>query len=92
MDILPDSRVSVWDYRDGLIRTAIVLRRYGYRFMHNWNVCYDDYGNKFGETENWAYPDVVDVRFEHDGRESNGHFTDGIRLLTARTSSAGSEG
>ena len=27
----------------------------------------------------WNYPDLVDVRFDHDGRESRCHFTDYIR-------------
>ena len=27
------------------------------------------------------YPDLIDVRFDHDGRESKGHFTERIRKL-----------
>lgn len=44
------------------IRRAVVLRRYGKRSEH------------FG----WTDGDLIDVRFDHDGRESRGHFTDAI--------------
>jgi hypothetical protein len=36
---------------------------------------------RYGEPKVWLYPDLVDVRFDHDGRESHGHFTRGVEML-----------
>lgn len=48
------------------VRPAVVLRRYGFRSEYN---------------RAWVYPDVVDLRFDHDGRESHGHFIEGVKEL-----------
>lgn len=71
--IQPGSRVLVYDARDFkndrdtpvsmLMRPATVLRRYGYTSPLGLG----------------RYPDVVDVRFDHDGRESRRHFTHLVR-------------
>jgi hypothetical protein len=85
-NILPGDKVKVFDsrlFRDDkatplalTMQEATVLRRYGYKVIYVGDVCYDDLGNRFGEPQTWLYPDVIDVRFHHDGRESRGHFTD----------------
>ena len=68
-----DPRLSVDDVKTPLTTTmqpATVLRRYGYKTK-------PDFMTETG----WTYPDVVDVRFDHDGRESRGHFTYGVEVI-----------
>ena len=76
VSIWPGTRVLVFDtrlYRDDrstplaqTMQPATVLKRYGYRSRHN---------------PSWTHPDVVDVRFDRDGRESCGHFTSYVRVI-----------
>ena len=91
--ILPGSRVMVFDpclFVDDIktpsthtIRPATVICRYGERVTYSHNVCYDDFGNQFGEPEEWEYPDLIDVVFDHAlGRISHGHFTNGVSEMT----------
>ena len=89
-NILPGCRVMVFDtslYVDDIktppsmtIRKATVIRRYGYKFIYLGNISYDDFGGKFGEPEEWLYPDCVDVVFDWSQKESKGHFTTGIQM------------
>ncbi len=75
MEILPGTRVRVFDYtlfKDDkstplsmTVKPGIVVKRYGYK-------------NSFG----WIYPDLVDIKFDHrPERISKGHFTDRIKIL-----------
>ena len=89
--ILPGSRVMVFDpslYVDDVktplsqtIQPATVTRRYSMKTTSYNNVSYDDCGVSYGEPDVWKYPDLVDVKFDHDGRESRGHFTDVVEAI-----------
>jgi hypothetical protein len=89
--ILPGTRVNVFDPRlfvddvttppSHTMQPATVLRRYGKKVISHSNVAYDDHGGSYGEPDVWTYPDLVDVVFDHDGRESNGHFTRGVEAI-----------
>jgi hypothetical protein len=66
-----DNRLYVDDRRTPpsvTIKPATVVQRYGRRSEH------------FG----WTDGDLVDVRFDHDGRISRGHFTDSVLRVTSR--------
>lgn len=75
-EIMPGDVVVVFDPRlyvddrktpaSVTMQPATVLRRYGFRSP--------EYG--------WIYPDVIDVRFHHDNRESRAHFTNYARSLS----------
>lgn len=66
-EILPDSRIMVYDGETDAFKPATVICRYGFRSTYN---------------ERWIYPDNVDVRFDHrPDRISHGHFTDGVRKI-----------
>jgi hypothetical protein len=81
MEIMPGSRVMVFDHRlykddfstplSETMRPATVVCRYGSkvwypRFM----------------TKPWLYPDLVDVVFDHrPDAVSRGHFTDGVKII-----------
>mgnify|MGYP001583865679 CR=1 FL=1 len=83
--IWPGDRVLVFDHRlfkddvstplSMTMQPATVLRRYGEK-----KPSYEGLGP-------WLYPDLIDVVFDHDGRESHAHFTSGAELLSARPSS-----
>lgn len=62
-------------------RPATVLCRYGEKIISRANICYDDYGNEHGKPEIWLYPDLVDLKFDHRGYISRGHFTTYIELI-----------
>ncbi len=89
--IFPGARVKVFDsslFKDDIstplsmtMQPATVLRRYGMKSISHANVSYGDYGEVYGKPDVWLYPDLVDVRFDYDGRESKGHFTKGVELL-----------
>ena len=74
-DILPGDRVMVFDARlfvddvktplSMTMQPATVLRRYGFRSIPIPSC----------DLPSWIYEDVVDVKFDRDGRESKGHFT-----------------
>jgi hypothetical protein len=73
-----DHRLFVDDNKTPLTKTmqpATVVRRYGKRS---------------GYQPAWKYPDLVDVIFDHDGRESRGHFTDSVTPLQPNTTLGGS--
>lgn len=78
-NIMPGDKVKVFDTAlyindkttpsNVTWKTAIVMCRYGKK-------------SKAIDMEGfWTYPDLVDVRFEHSGRVSHGHFTDGVELV-----------
>lgn len=79
-EIWPGTRVMVFDhtlFKDDVstplsftVRPATVVCRYGRKTK-------PDFMTETG----WIYPDLVDVKFDHDGRISHGHFTDGVKLL-----------
>jgi len=75
--ILPGSRVTIFDpllFKDDLstppsitIKPATVVRRYGFRSIHN---------------PERIYPDCIDVVFDHrPGKVSHGHFVEAARRL-----------
>lgn len=76
--ILPGVKVKVFDYRLFIddkktplsltMQLATVIRRYGKRSEYN---------------PSWIYPDLVDIVFDRDGKESKGHFTDYITIVNA---------
>lgn len=80
--ILPGTRVKVFDprlYIDDVktpashtFRTATVTRRYGF---------ISEYIEREHGREAAKYPDCCDVIFDHDGRESKGYFTYGIKAI-----------
>ena len=82
MAILPGSRVLVFDPRlfEDDIKTplshttcpATVTRRYGF---------ISEYIEREHGREAAKYPDCVDVIFDYDGRESRGHFTEGVKEI-----------
>lgn len=88
---MPGDRVLAADYRlyknDKLTpwhtikKLATVTRRYGSYYVSWANVCYDDYGRRWGEPDRWLYPDLVDLQFDHMDRESKGHFTNGVSVV-----------
>lgn len=76
--IMPGDRVMVFDRRlfkndratplSVTVKPATVVRRYGKRSPFN---------------QEWVYPDLVDVLFDHrPGEESCGHFTNGVEVLS----------
>ena len=84
-NILPGTRVMVFDAKlfiDDIktplsmtVQPATVIKRYG--VVSEWME--KEYGREAAR-----YPDLVDVIFDHDGRESRGHFTNGIQILGMR--------
>lgn len=68
--ILPNTKVKVFDARlfkndkdtplSMTMQNCTVLKRYGQRSQYN---------------PKWIYPDLIDVKFDYDGRISKGHFT-----------------
>lgn len=80
--ILPGFRAMVYDMwangrkgyyeNKGEMKAATVMCRYGYvsEYMEQ------EHGRKAA-----IYPDCVDVIFDHDGRLSKGHFTEGIKAI-----------
>ena len=79
--IMPGDKVLVWDKHYDKDMTATVVCRYGSWTMSHINVCYDDYGNRYGEPDRWLYPDLVDVEFDHRKGISHGHFTNGVSVV-----------
>ena len=90
-NILPGDRVKVFDprlFKDDVttplsftMQAGTVVSRYGQKTVSYANVCYDDYGAKFGEPDVWLYPDLIDVLLDRDGKVSHGHFTTGAEII-----------
>ena len=91
MEILPESRVMVFDNRlyinDAItplsvtMKPATVVCRYG---IHSDVMCKhaeEDGRPHRGKDCCWNYPDLIDVIFDHDGRLSKGHFTRSVKLI-----------
>jgi len=82
LEILPGTRVLAYDpwangregyYKgEGEWKEATVVMRYGFISEHMERL----YGREAAK-----YPDCVDVKFDHDGRISKGHFTYGVKIL-----------
>ena len=78
-EIWPGMRVKVFDHRlfkDDVstplsltMQPAIIIRRYG-----EVKPGYEGLGP-------WYYPDLIDVVFDRDGKESRAHFTTGAELV-----------
>jgi len=81
-EIFPGFRAMVFDpyangkegylQNEGEYKAASIVKRYG--FVSEWM-------EKEHGRETARYPDCVDVIFDHSGRLSKAHFTDGIRAL-----------
>jgi hypothetical protein len=69
-EIFPGHKCMVYDIQQKAFRPAVVVKRYGYisEYMQR------EYGREAAK-----YPDCVDVKFDHDGRLSRGHFTESIK-------------
>ena len=72
-DIMPDDRVIVFDNRLFVNDTATPLST---TLQPATVIRRYGYKSQFG-----TYSDVVDVRFDHDGRESRAHFTEFVKPI-----------
>ena len=66
-----NGREGYWNNK-GEYRAATVIKRYG--FVSEWMEA--AHGREAA-----IYPDCVDVIFDHDGRVSKSHFTEGLRMI-----------